>query len=193
MPKGVLAANSGGKGGEGGRGLGQGKGGCTHRALPTPDAASQVDDRRPGMTPRTPQPQDPAQPLANPRHEAFALALAETGNQSEAYRRAYPQSRRWTEAGLHPQASRLARKVSARVEAIRDASRSERVADLEEAKALVTAFLRDPALSVRERLEAADRLSSWEGWDKARKLQLTTSLPDLLAEIHARRRPDDRG
>lgn len=53
--------------------------------------------------------------LQNARHERFAQLLAEGRSQSAAYREVFPRSRRWTGAGLHPEASRLSRKVSARV------------------------------------------------------------------------------
>jgi hypothetical protein len=39
--------------------------------------------------------------------QAFVLAFIETGNASEAYRRAYPRSRNWTPNALHARASRL--------------------------------------------------------------------------------------
>lgn len=53
-----------------------------------------------------------AKPKANkaaltPKQEAFAQAYVETSNASEAYRRAYPASRKWKPETLHPQASKL--------------------------------------------------------------------------------------
>ena len=53
--------------------------------------------------------------LKNARHERFAQLLASGRSQSAAYREVYPKSKAWAGEGLHPEASRLAHKVSARV------------------------------------------------------------------------------
>ena len=53
--------------------------------------------------------------LKNARHERFAQLLAAGRSQSAAYREVYPKSKAWAGEGLHPEASRLAHKVSARL------------------------------------------------------------------------------
>lgn len=56
-----------------------------------------------------------------PQQEAFAVALAQGLNQAEAYRTAYPKSRKWADTSLWPEASRLAAepKVRARVDQLK--------------------------------------------------------------------------
>jgi hypothetical protein len=56
-----------------------------------------------------------------PAQEAFCLAVVETNNQAEAYRRAYPKSLKWKPESVFSHSSRLMsnRKVSARVEELR--------------------------------------------------------------------------
>lgn len=57
------------------------------------------------------------EPLKNPRHEIFAQAVAKGASQAEAYREAYPKAKRWKDATIHPEASKLAAnpKVSTRI------------------------------------------------------------------------------
>jgi phage terminase small subunit len=80
-----------------------------------------------------------------PKQEAFVLAYIETGNASEAYRRAYPKSQHWKPEAVHVKASELLTngKVMVRVEALRQkhAERHEVTVDslvdeLEEARSL---------------------------------------------------------
>ena len=56
-----------------------------------------------------------------PRQEAFARAYVETGNASEAYRRAYPRAKHWKPETVHSRASHLLRnsKVLTRVEELK--------------------------------------------------------------------------
>lgn len=56
-----------------------------------------------------------------PQEEMFAIELAASGNQAEAYRKAYPGSRNWLPASLYSKASVLAarEKVSVRVNELR--------------------------------------------------------------------------
>ena len=56
-----------------------------------------------------------------PQEEMFAIELAASGNQAEAYRKAYPGSSNWLPASLYSKASVLAarEKVSARVDELR--------------------------------------------------------------------------
>ena len=55
------------------------------------------------------------------RHEAFCQAVVETGNQSEAYRRAYPHSASWKDNAVHVRASQLMKrdKVQLRLKQLR--------------------------------------------------------------------------
>lgn len=58
--------------------------------------------------------------MLTPKQEAFALAYVETGNASEAYRKAYPKARRWKPETVHKRASELLANgaVVGRVEAL---------------------------------------------------------------------------
>lgn len=55
--------------------------------------------------------------MLNTKQENFCLYYVETGNQSEAYRRAYPKSQKWKDEAVWSAGSRLLKtdKVSARV------------------------------------------------------------------------------
>jgi phage terminase small subunit len=59
--------------------------------------------------------------MLTPKQEAFVLAYIETGNASEAYRRAYPASKSWKPEVVHVKASELLSngKVVVRVDEIR--------------------------------------------------------------------------
>ncbi len=45
--------------------------------------------------------------MLTPKQETFALAYVETGNASEAYRKAYPKARHWKPETVHKRASEL--------------------------------------------------------------------------------------
>lgn len=55
------------------------------------------------------------------KQEAFCLAYIETGNASEAYRRAYPVSKKWKDQAVHVNASKMLAdaKVALRVDELR--------------------------------------------------------------------------
>lgn len=78
------------------------------------------------------------------RQENFALAYIETGNASEAYRRAYPRSRGWTDKAVHTRASLLLglADVSRRVAELRAAAESAAVATRQEILEVLTRVVR---------------------------------------------------
>lgn len=57
-----------------------------------------------------------------PKQEAFATGVASGLSQAEAYRQAFPQSRKWKDKTVHEKASRLTAedKVQARIQELRD-------------------------------------------------------------------------
>lgn len=60
---------------------------------------------------------DPAKPLKNKKHEAFALICTDREkSQSDAYREVYPRSVKWNDKSVHEAASKLYAKVKPRVE-----------------------------------------------------------------------------
>ena len=58
----------------------------------------------------------------NPKQEAFATGVASGLSQAEAYRQAFPLSRKWKDKTVHEKASRLAaeNKVQARIQELRE-------------------------------------------------------------------------
>jgi phage terminase small subunit len=59
------------------------------------------------------------------QQENFCMAYVETGNASEAYRRAYPRSRKWKPDSVYPKASKLLAKGKIKAR-LRDLQRSAR-------------------------------------------------------------------
>lgn len=78
------------------------------------------------------------------RQENFALAYIETGNASEAYRRAYPASRKWTAKAVHTRASMLFgfAEVLRRIEELRAKAECEAIATRRETLIALTRILR---------------------------------------------------
>lgn len=72
---------------------------------------------------------DPSKPLANSRHEAFALEIASGKSQADAYRTIYPNSQKWSDSATIPTASRLATSsnVSARVQWLKEQSATKAI------------------------------------------------------------------
>jgi len=62
--------------------------------------------------------------LDNPSHEAFVQKWHETGNKSQAYRYAFPESVNWKDSTVHPRASTLSKetKVLARFKELQQES-----------------------------------------------------------------------
>ena len=87
----------------------------------------------------------PGEPLANRAHEAFARRVANGVNQSEAYRQVYPKSTRWKDKTVHEFGSRLARKVSARVEWLKSKAADDTIMDITERKRILSEIARGNA------------------------------------------------
>lgn len=62
-----------------------------------------------------------SEPLKSPQQEKFAQCVAKGMTQADAYREAYPTSKKWTDKALYPRASELAAdsKVIARINALK--------------------------------------------------------------------------
>lgn len=58
--------------------------------------------------------------LKNPRHERFAVLVAEGRSQADAYREVYPHSKGWKGKAVHVKGSELAGKVSVRVRELQE-------------------------------------------------------------------------
>ncbi len=63
--------------------------------------------------------------MLTPKQEAFAMAYVETGNASEAYRRAYPRAKNWKPESVHRKAHELLGnvKIMSRLDELREAHR----------------------------------------------------------------------
>lgn len=116
------------------------------------------------------------------RQEAFCLAFVETGNASEAYRRAY-QAKRMSAKTVHECASRLLadRKVSARVAGLRGKAADKVLLTLEKHLEKL-AELRDAAAKDEE-WDAAIRAETKRGEaaglypDRSRAVNVSVALP----------------
>lgn len=78
------------------------------------------------------------------RQANFAKEFIKTGNASEAYRRAYPRSKGWSDKAVHTRASLLLSlaDVSRRVEELRARAESEAVATRQEVLEMLTRVVR---------------------------------------------------
>jgi len=88
------------------------------------------------------------------RQAAFVRAFVETGNQTEAYRRAYGATGRTAEAA----ASRLMRNGKVAAEVAKHAKKAEKasIATVEELHEFWTTLMRDDGLEPRDRLKASE-------------------------------------
>jgi hypothetical protein len=85
---------------------------------------------------------NPGDPLANCAHEAFAQRVAKGLNQSAAYREVYPKSRRWRDKTVHEFGSRLASKVSARIDRLQSQAADAAICSIIERKRILSEIAR---------------------------------------------------
>ncbi len=138
-----------------------------------------------------------------PQQEAFAVAVAAGSNLSDAYRKAYPRSLKWTPETVHEKASRMAAnaKVSTRVRSLQSAVAEESIlkaADiLNEARRVATSsvsafFWPDGAVKRPHELDAdaaacvasfdilPDGTVKYRLWDKNSATSLAARILGLL-------------
>lgn len=103
--------------------------------------------RRPKLAVR--EPWDPSKPIESGRQELFAVlcSVGENGvplSQSDAYRKAYPSSRKWKNETVQDAASALARhyRVFPRREWLKRQAASSRIADATERKEVLSEIVR---------------------------------------------------
>lgn len=72
------------------------------------------------------------------RYEAAAQRLARGESESDVYRALYPKSRHWKMVALYPAASRLAAKVTARVQEIQAAAAGDAIIDIKRRKQILS-------------------------------------------------------
>ena len=131
-------------------------------------------------------------PLKNPRHERFALLLAEGRSQADAYRKAYPQSKRWKDEAVHVKGSELAGKVSVRVRELQEELAKRSVIQKEEVVKFLSDVVRTPVgqvgpdsalaqgyengkhglrVSLVSKLAAIEQLAKLLGWYAPQKVE----------------------
>ena len=82
--------------------------------------------------------------LNNPRHERFAQLVAEGRTQADAYRDAFPLSRKWKDSAIHPKASHLSDKVGTRVRELQEELAKRSVIQKEEVVKFLSDVVRTP-------------------------------------------------
>lgn len=151
-----------------------------------------------------------------PKQETFAQKYVELGNASEAYRTAYPSSRKWKENTVWSASSRLLAdsKVSARVKEIQEEVRKNAAISKDEIVRLCVEVLRGKQIpdSIDEvkvgnitkrkvrgvsKTWAAERLAKMLGYDEPTELNIRKSddkkmtPEEMQAEIDRLRMADD--
>lgn len=126
--------------------------------------------------------------LANIRHENFAVEYVKNGgNATEAYRKVYPGSKKWTDQAANNKASALCHhgEVAGRISELRNAVQKRNIASLEEACEILSNIARDK--DRRDRVPATMGLAKILGWEKPQQVELSGSvtvyqLDDIRAE-----------
>jgi phage terminase small subunit len=121
------------------------------------------------------------------KQENFCLAFVETGNASEAYRRAYPASLKWKDQPVHVNASKMMSnaEVSLRIAALRQALAAKTETDAEwvrrRLKEEADSFGEDASHSARVR--ALEILAKLNGMFELDNKQKTDPLREFLAAL----------
>lgn len=130
--------------------------------------------------------------------ELFAREVAAGRSQVEAYRTAYPKSRKWQGETAVQAASRLAAnsKVSARVAELRKAADAEAIMECRELREILSARVREINAAhgpTAELCRASDTLARVSGWYSPAGLAVAVSSVSLSPEERERRINDILG
>ena len=111
------------------------------------------------------------EPCLSPQRELFAQQIAKCGNQSEAYRVAYPKARNWTQNAVAVKASRLmaTANVGLRVLELREQTEKACAISRAELVAEVAAIAHAKDTRTADRLRAYDLLCKILGYYAAEK------------------------
>ena len=103
--------------------------------------------------------------LENARYERFAQGIAEGLSQRKAYRKAFPNSKKWKDETVDSKACNLAKddKVMARLQELRDESSSKAVKSAQERKEWLSSIIENQADDMNTRLKACDMLNKMDG------------------------------
>lgn len=112
----------------------------------------------------TPMPTPDADIKLSPKRERFAQLVAKYGNQSAAYREAYPTSVKWKDAAVHVAASQLMaeHKVRLRVEQLRAEVKDSTILDAQELRQFWASVVREGA-EMKDRLKASELAGKADG------------------------------
>lgn len=112
--------------------------------------------------------------LKNARHEAFAQALFSGKSQRVAYREAFPNAEKWTDATVDSKACVLAKddKVLERLDELKDASASPLILDRQSRMIILTEIALNEGLIPKSRMQAIDILNKMDG-DYTQKIEAT--------------------
>ena len=99
------------------------------------------------------------------QQEVFAQEVVKHGNQSEAFRVAYPRSRAWKVESVWSKASELMAnvKVQERVSELRALIEREAIADASERRRFWTETMRDKEGDMKDRLKASELIGRADG------------------------------
>lgn len=104
--------------------------------------------------------------LENPRWEKFVQSLVKGKSQRQAYRDAFPRSKRWKDETVDTHASRLRNqngKVVARYNELTEKAADESVISSIKRKQTLTEFIKNEDLSPNDRMKAIDLLNKMDG------------------------------
>ncbi len=122
--------------------------------------------------------------LKNVRHEKFAQGLASGMSQRNAYRAAFPNSKRWKDETVDSKASVLAKneKVLERLRELAEQSTSKAVMNATQRKEWLTSIIRSEAEETKDKLKAVDILNRMEG-EYVDKVQLGGQVNNPMAGL----------
>ena len=125
-----------------------------------------------------------------PPQEKFARLVAEGSNQADAYREAYPRSRKWTDKAVWEKASHTAAlgKVKARVAELRRAANAKTALKIGEMQTILSDRIRaivDEGGDTADLCRAADSLARISGWNQPDAVAVAAVV--LTPEERARR------
>lgn len=129
--------------------------------------------------------------LRNARHETFACLIVAGRSASDAYRIAYPGSRRWLASSVHARACKLARnaKVVPRIAELCAAAASEAVATRKEMAEYLTRVVRTPVSALDA---TSDLVQEWTERGNSKTVRMVSKIDavDRLCRLMGYYEPD---
>lgn len=103
--------------------------------------------------------------LENARQENFAKYMAEGMKQIDAYRKAFPASRKWKDKTVYNRASELynTREILGRIKEIQISATSDTVMTVTQRKEWLSEIIQSEAEETKDKLKAVDILNKMDG------------------------------